>query len=161
MILMVESFNSRTLGGVRLVFFLRKSLTLIRFQFTHPGRGATLRFRYFLVPWYSFNSRTLGGVRLRLTLPLLLFSLFQFTPPGRGATPAAIPAILIPVLFQFTHPGRGATRSSQTIISKLSCFNSRTLGGVRQSTSPLMEQATRFNSRTLGGVRQESGRLDT
>ena len=37
---MIISFNSRTPGGVRL-FSRLKCLTLIRFQFTHPGRGAT------------------------------------------------------------------------------------------------------------------------
>ena len=35
------SFNSRTPGGVRL-FGLNKPNTNLKFQFTHPGRGATL-----------------------------------------------------------------------------------------------------------------------
>ena len=58
-----ECFNSRTPGGVRLA---KMTLTEIakEFQFTHPGRGATLR----------------------LLLPLLCRARFQFTHPGRGAT---------------------------------------------------------------------------
>ena len=37
-----EGFNSRTPGGVRLIS-VRRSTTQLRFQFTHPGRGATRR----------------------------------------------------------------------------------------------------------------------
>ena len=58
-----------------------------RFQFTHPGRGATEE---------SLASMADGE--------------FQFTHPGRGATSdpdAEIPPLL---RFQFTHPGRGATQ---------------------------------------------------
>ena len=81
-----RSFNSRTPGGVRLpssvdlltplrvsihapregcdACYPRRFLRLIRFQFTHPGRGAT-----------------------NVVRPKLLISLrFQFTHPGRGAT---------------------------------------------------------------------------
>ena len=55
-------FNSRTLGRVRL-----KSRHRWRgreeFQFTHPGKGATLYHLFSLHNPYSFNSRTLGRVR--------------------------------------------------------------------------------------------------
>ena len=54
-------FNSRTPGGVRLCQRACVS-PFQRFQFTHPGRGATNR-RY-----------------------IELLVLFQFTHPGRGAT---------------------------------------------------------------------------
>ena len=58
-----HSFNSRTPGGVRLI---RSALAphLCSFQFTHPGRGATV----------------LGELHR-------WGSVFQFTHPGRGATP--------------------------------------------------------------------------
>ena len=103
------SFNSRTLGGVRLS--LRKI-------FLNLG---------------GFNSRTLGGVRreqndfaermwnVSIHAPWegcdRVFPLnnarrmkFQFTHPGRGATETAKIQRFIRNEFQFTHPGRGATR---------------------------------------------------
>ena len=77
--------------------------------------------------------------------------------------------------FQFTHPGKGATvtRTQTHIISCVSihapwegcdlsltlntlpkvCFNSRTLGRVRLSTSIFRTCLGSFNSRTLGRVR--------
>ena len=59
---------------------------LVRFQFTHPGRGATVGCSGTSAGRRGFNSRTPGGVR-----PLVLFfslgcGAFQFTHPGRGAT---------------------------------------------------------------------------
>ena len=102
-----DSFNSRTPGGVR-QHIDKYIIWAKQFQFTHPGRGATLE-------------------RLHSTLVLL----FQFTHPGRGATcsTASIVALMrcfnsrtpggvrrrtpflraVSTLFQFTHPGRGAT----------------------------------------------------
>ena len=125
----VFSFNSRTPGGVR-----RSPLPLHyaghRFQFTHPGRGATsLCFK-------------IGSIS----------PLFQFTHPGRGAThhnviscglirfnsrtPGGVRLRLCASSrsgceFQFTHPGRGATRWLSAIRSSVRSFNSRTPGGVR------------------------------
>ncbi len=79
-----ERFNSRTPGGVRLVVAMRP-ISLLQFQFTHPGRGATsphfifckedtvsihapregcdLLALFVLSTLLSFNSRTPGGVR--------------------------------------------------------------------------------------------------
>ena len=82
--------------------------SFIRFQFTHPGRGATI------ATWISsprspvsihapregcdkalervntgiksFNSRTPGGVRLCIGSYASTLGMFQFTHPGRGAT---------------------------------------------------------------------------
>ena len=81
----LSSFNSRTPGGVRL-YSLAPCDVRYRFQFTHPGRGATSanaaalqRMRVsihapregcdrlgeiFCTEEFSFNSRTPGGVRL-------------------------------------------------------------------------------------------------
>ena len=81
-------FNSRTPGGVRLVPDSDYS-GVGRFQFTHPGRGAT------------------NGVDYRTS------SLqFQFTHPGRGATTSLENSSNTRGEFQFTHPGRGATASA-------------------------------------------------
>ena len=78
------------------------------FQFTHPGKGATLMRRF---------TRHDPSV-------------FQFTHPGKGAT-------LLPIFqsvlqwFQFTHPGKGATPASFLLFEGHRSFNSRTLGRVR------------------------------
>ena len=135
---LLRSFNSRTPGGVRLdVHQLLAAVVVVsihapregcdvrqlqrvqrakRFQFTHPGRGATRT-------WH----------RSALT------SSFQFTHPGRGATassgrkagaisrfnsrtPGGVRHHLRQYerresMFQFTHPGRGATRCGRVDVS--------------------------------------------
>ena len=65
---------------------VRESFASLRFQFTHPGRGAT-RGSYESSPYQKrFNSRTPGGVRLYREVHLAPSLAFQFTHPGRGAT---------------------------------------------------------------------------
>ena len=59
---------------------------MFMFQFTHPGKGATLlgipKLRALLVsihtPWEGCDSR--------YSCPRVFFCLFQFTHPGKGAT---------------------------------------------------------------------------
>ena len=105
----ILSFNSRTLGRVRRCRpIARPGISM--FQFTHPGKGATVL----------------------LTDTLEALELFQFTHPGKGATAvlyhkpivrysvsihapwegcdytAALPLGRC-LMFQFTHPGKGAT----------------------------------------------------
>ena len=55
------------------------------FQFTHPGRGATI-ITIEQIGTTGFNSRTPGGVRHTNTNVLMYCHKFQFTHPGRGAT---------------------------------------------------------------------------
>ena len=103
----ITSFNSRTPGGVRHVV-RPKLLISLRFQFTHPGRGATRSQLILLNVKRCFNSRTPGGVRPNQTIDN-----FQLSR------------------FQFTHPGRGATCLASFVSSTQESFNSRTPGGVR------------------------------
>ena len=129
--------------------------------------------------------------------------LFQFTHPGKGATANGAPSRQ-GWMFQFTHPGKGATLSSylrrkasqvsihapwegcdrgaSSVAPSAGCFNSRTLGRVRQYEAFLELKALwfqfthpgkgatrgclsdpmddiRFNSRTLGRVRPEWTRV--
>ncbi len=130
LILREQSFNSRTLGRVRLDL-TRTAYHFVEFQFTHPGKGATsmalisqtLTSVSIHAPWEGcdlvlvslvllmllcFNSRTLG--RVRQTQELL---------NRKHST------------FQFTHPGKGATPLWYGITLGLHSFNSRTLGRVR------------------------------
>ena len=103
-----------------------------KFQFTHPGRGATgktatltedaRRFnsrtpggvrptspRAPSICRQRFNSRTPGGVRLRVR-PILVRGLLGFNSrtPG-GVRPVKKSDRRLSTKFQFTHPGRGAT----------------------------------------------------
>ena len=103
-----SSFNSRTPGGVR-QGTLTASPGKHRFQFTHPGRGATNSEGFTKRTGNGFNSRTPGGVRLSHELAFQPHKLFQFTHPGRGATQL--------------HPFQQGYQHG---------FNSRTPGGVRR-----------------------------
>ena len=62
----------------------------IKFQFTHPGRGATPSARLQRIHWRGFNSRTPGGVRPNAQTLSNMREQFQFTHPGRGATGDAL-----------------------------------------------------------------------
>ena len=168
-------FNSRTPGGVRPARHIQGwqpmavsihapregcdrpryllNTFLGEFQFTHPGRGATIEQTMHNFQHSRFNSRTPGGVRLTLIWDCSLSATFQFTHPGRGATDESTRA-RSDVGFQFTHPGRGATlvrvfsvpasvvsihaprEGCDTLIKctpyGTTCFNSRTPGGVRR-----------------------------
>ena len=105
-----NSFNSRTPGGVRLGA-TDPPWYYIRFQFTHPGRGATSAlssyFGYDLVSIHAPREGCdLSYTPLEAGLPQ-----FQFTHPGRGATSRVQREFINQGAFQFTHPGRGATCS--------------------------------------------------
>mgnify|MGYP002745897190 CR=1 FL=1 len=114
------------------VSFPFRHLTPQKFQFTHPGRGATHLRTSGQRLFPCFNSRTPGGVRRCSALSNCYtksvsihapregcdfsgdafrrrYDEFQFTHPGRGATPPPSTAPTSSSKFQFTHPGRGAT----------------------------------------------------
>ena len=125
---------------------------LFVFQFTHPGRGATLLLSLELLLLevsihapregcdrvcarllfisLSFNSRTPGGVRLRTTDCTLRALSFNSRTPG-GVRRDEIRAEMREISFQFTHPGRGATRTDLRHHPQQRRFNSRTPGGVQ------------------------------
>ena len=147
----IRRFNSRTPGGVRqsLPSFVAPSKV---FQFTHPGRGATLYTPFSTVP-----------------------EKFQFTHPGRGATVSGLTTIKVyrvsihapregcdgcvgkqetkGTMFQFTHPGRGATRSNQDLYKQYEVSIHAPREGCDSGWSRRSNDAYSFNSRTPGGVR--------
>ena len=90
-------FNSRTLGRVRLAITLFVDYVDM-FQFTHPGKGATL---------------SPSPCSLRLT--------FQFTHPGKGAT-RSVCSLIPREAFQFTHPGKGATFTDRFGVNRWNLF---------------------------------------
>ena len=127
----LASFNSRTPGGVRLNLRISSS-SLWRFQFTHPGRGATSDKSLLVHESNSFNSRTPGGVRPNVMATKSLSPRVSIHAPREGCdrrrdTPDSPPCVSIHApregcdrigvdlieyiwMFQFTHPGRGATQ---------------------------------------------------
>ena len=126
----IRCFNSRTLGRVR-----RTALSCTcksgLFQFTHPGKGATLitTNNKWGISTFQFTHPGKGAtgheVRLHHSEP------FQFTHPGKGATHIHGRSIPAEIVFQFTHPGKGATYTHHGQRGYQPCFNSRTLGRVR------------------------------
>ena len=83
--------------------------TAVRFQSTHPVRGATSP-RQHRMPTIRFQStHPVRGATSSMTSGGRS-STFQSTHPVRGATTVAICAIWGSILFQSTHPVRGATR---------------------------------------------------
>ena len=104
----------------------------ISFQFTHPGRGATISDKKIPNGETGFNSRTPGGVR-RESIHVVLNSLsVSIHAPREGCDAPAEAAAVAPAVsihapregcdhiffselsvtseFQFTHTGRGATK---------------------------------------------------
>ena len=161
----------------------RRFLRQIKFQFTHPGKGATVRTHIKVTIPRSFNSRTLGRVRLPVsevricTLPSFnsrtlgrvrlsgdacrrrYDDKFQFTHPGKGAT-AVVPTI--PASgneFQFTHPGKGATQGVSDGARNGAVSIHAPWEGCDAQTSSYGSRKRRFNSRTLGRVRQCGAKL--
>ena len=106
-------------------------LLAYQFQFTHPGRGATIKAQSISDLSTRFNSRTPGGVRLNRERISTMRLRFQFTHPGRGATDeeSGITAI---INVSIHAPREGCDSSPIVITLALVCFNSRTPGGVRR-----------------------------
>ena len=123
------------------------------FQFTHPGRGATVILPSRGCCRACFNSRTPGGVRPFYTqhneehsqvsihapregcdesnlIRLVSYNRFNSRTPG-GVRLTHSPRLRERQEFQFTHPGRGATILSTFSTKWTTSFNSRTPGGVR------------------------------
>ena len=152
------------------------SIVLInRFQFTHPGKGATVTASHSSPTSSSFNSRTLGRVRQFKQIDLAPDSKFQFTHPGKGATFSryACPLLgscfnsrtlgrvrhrfnpfrLLAYQFQFTHPGKGATPLMPLLCSECEFqFTHPGKGATLFTFNSIIGQLS-FNSRTLGRVR--------
>ena len=193
-------FNSRTLGRVRLPgrpqLLIRHEVSIhapwegcdqllsslniycLRFQFTHPGKGATgliksrmssTRFVSIHAPWEgcdslkrllnttkrSFNSRTLG--RVRLTFQVNPHALYQVSihAPWEGCDVIALPVVSAALVFQFTHPGKGATsrRLREDELHGVSIH--APWEGCDTCHSPPLALRYSFNSRTLGRVRRD------
>ena len=130
-------FNSRTPGGVR-HYHGDLHNTFKPFQFTHPGRGATLkptcgdcvgkvsihapregcdyhvRRRYELHP--CFNSRTPGGVRLYRRQDYEASKPVSIHAPREGCDVAAFATVVFCIYVSIHAPREGCDRLSEYII---------------------------------------------
>ena len=109
---------------------LTRRLLSYRFQFTHPGRGATESITHIIRQVKSFNSRTPGGVRPESVNLLVADKSFQFTHPGRGAT-ARLGRRERSEVVSIHAPREGCDLPERAEAIAALCFNSRTPGGVR------------------------------
>ena len=168
-----NGFNSRTPGGVRLSAFSTVKADT-KFQFTHPGRGATrletevLELRVVSIhapregcdfsPGFisrhiqGFNSRTPGGVRLYLSSSSLYLTSFNSRTPGGVRLPIGR-AEHLALRVSIHAPREGCDADCTTLHFIVVRFNSRTPGGVRQDIQGDIATQGSFNSRTPGGVR--------
>ena len=135
--LWLSRFNSRTPGGVR-----REPPTEGRgakkFQFTHPGRGATCISSLLDLFWEGFQfthpgrgatqGNCLRGARVKVSIHA----------PREGCDTILDKAIEAQTEFQFTHPGRGATSLHSYPNGGQARFNSRTPGGVRHALQAII-----------------------
>ena len=130
------SFNSRTPGGVRLWCSLLTNC-YTKFQFTHPGRGATGN---------KYNTPYEQRVSIHA--------------PREGCDSDHRDHIDSKLKFQFTHPGRGATIGGllNYFGAKVSIHAPREGCDYGYCYRYFTERG--FNSRTPGGVRRLIGRTD-
>ena len=134
--------------------FLLRHFAERRFQFTHPGRGATelgsKRYGMEAVSIHApregcdalgdrikfgvtcFNSRTPGGVRPASASAKFFSTWVSIHAPREGCDNTFRGAKQPYSEFQFTHPGRGATIVELFTLHTVIRFNSRTPGGVRR-----------------------------
>ena len=130
-----------------------------RFQFTHPGKGATMPTLSRVRVSVSFNSRTLGRVRRTSPSDSTMSRSFQFTHPGKGATPLHLDDLeflqvsihapwegcdlprhrgkLLEGVVSIHAPWEGCDSTADVISCSQLRFNSRTLGRVRLSAPEL------------------------
>ena len=158
------------------VEWMALGLLVLRFQSTHPARGATL-VSTTPTPWASnFNPRTPRGVRLAIIEAAAARERFQSTHPARGATNSKafwasrkVISIHAPregcdashrlaphrsAPFQSTHPARGATLSRDPGLTIAPGFQStHPARGATRGTNLAATIRSNFNPRTPRGVR--------
>ena len=142
--------------GKGATFVCRAWKVLSRFQFTHPGKGATGSLSVSSSVDTSFNSRTLGRVRPR-TLPTgSPTGSFNSRTLGRVRRSFRSDGRVL-IEFQFTHPGKGATSRTHVASPHHPPFQFTHPGkGATLPLSVVSPCVARFNSRTLGRVRRAS-----
>ena len=146
------------------------------FQFTHPGRGATVS-EHHPTRQYPFQFTHPGRGATANTIVLSVCNAVSIHAPREGCDSPACWICLAMVLFQFTHPGRGATNSANSNDNDNATVsihapregcdrngkhqwvsNSVSIHAPREGCDTISEGiqslSLSFNSRTPGGVRR-------
>ena len=110
-------------------------MVALRFQSTHPARGATVE-RFARRMWTSISIHA----------------------PREGCDASLAGAAISDCKFQSTHPARGATAWFSGCFCLPSYFNPRTPRGVRLNAAPISATICDFNPRTPRGVRRVRAR---
>ncbi len=119
----------------------------VRFQSTHPLRGATIKCGYTLLYLSNFNPRTPCGVRPGNDKGNITTLDISIHAPLAGCDPEMIRVTLQRLIFQSTHPLRGATSNFDRCRSLWIYFNPRTPCGVRRfATQQCCCETNRFQS---------------
>ena len=135
---------------------LQYGLRTVKFQSTHPVRGATLRvFPERCAPEY-FNPRTPCGVRLHCSRIAFDIRVISIHAPRAGCDIPHKITIEEHTKFQSTHPVRGATTCRTVSTHVRAYFNPRTPCGVRLGKISPERSASYFNPRTPCGVRRQT-----
>ena len=113
------------------------------FQFTHPGRGATSATSPIAGSWGVSIHAPREGCDGCACSPSALAHSFNSRTPG-GVRLLAVLGLESYHLFQFTHPGRGATTWYSSGNRRTRRFNSRTPGGVRRRNGSKCYYAQKF-----------------
>ena len=130
-----------------------------QFQFTHPGRGATVANLPSVLQGKRFNSRTPGGVRPRLHSRKMSRFYVSIHAPREGCDKTITHIIRHIIRFNSRTPGGVRHKRKHILICEVS-FNSRTPGGVRLYGVNKPNTNLSFNSRTPGGVRLKKNLAD-
>ena len=125
----------------------------MRFQSTHPLRGATV-YDANRAMWHRISIHApLAGCDNTTLNRCMTSTPFQSTHPLRGATWPTSRRKQSKEKFQSTHPLRGATRDRGLMAAQLRDFNPRTPCGVRRWVNAVLARRVDFNPRTPCGVR--------
>ena len=112
---------------------------LYKFQFTHPGRGATSNARTNDRQWQSFNSRTPGGVRLPFAEADVILDDVSIHAPREGCDTEVCKRRAIVIAVSIHAPREGCDLNACTHLHRsYRRFNSRTPGGVRLRINSLI-----------------------
>ena len=171
------NFNPRTPCGVRPRSKII-SKRAIKFQSTHPLRGATksIAFAKILIPFQSTHPLRGATMQLSIVLPLRIISIHaplagcdtiiktfcnqmqNFNPRTPcGVRPAAICEDIGTSGFQSTHPSRGATVMNINVNSKTEISIHAPLAGCDTRPACPSCPSHYFNPRTPRGVRRTNG----
>ena len=103
----------------------------MKFQLTHPTRGATRMFFKRIDNLGNFNSHTPHGVRHSTRFCYVSYYVISTHTPHTGCDNFFWAHCFHFHRFQLTHPTRGATMQSHTLRNRQVYFNSHTPHGVR------------------------------